>query len=332
MITDLPTAENFKSRSTGLLNLAWEVTLSIQQQNDQALSEAKRVQDELGGEDVWTWKDLDSQTESFWRRSQAELRNAHSLVNQAIELGLKGRICEVSPFLLIARDARDYPTRSDKQDTPFARFRTIDASDLLRVANSVCAERLPGSFEPFWTELRESRNVEMHSIQDAGFIKPERIVRDLLTANRFLSGNVNWTTDRHIHLFNGHRDTAYDMLYSEYNISRLLGEFQTATALLSPAECFEFFGFRKGGRAGRSYLCVICDLHSTKYERGTLPHLAQLISRARGETRLHCCACNSDFSVFRQRCPQPDCQGNVISSGPEFGGQCLTCERFMRDA
>jgi len=183
MITDLPTADTFKARSINLLNLAWEVALSIQIQHDQAIAEAAAHNAESEGNVVWTEDDLKRQTETFWKRSQAELQNAHSLIHQAIELGLKSLICEVSPFLLIVREARDYPT----QDTPFAKFRTIDAADLLRVANSVCATRLPDDFEPLWTTIREARNVNMHSVKGGDGLKPDELVRNILLVHDYLS-------------------------------------------------------------------------------------------------------------------------------------------------
>jgi hypothetical protein len=325
VIIDLPTADSFKARSINLLNLAWEVTLSIQMHHDQAMEVAAEHNAESEGSVVWTEDDLKSQTETFWKRSQAELQNAQSLIHQAIELGLKGRICEVSPFLLIVRDARDYPAHSDKQDTPFARFRTIDAADLLRVANSVCATRLPDEFEPFWTTIREARNVNMHSIKDGDGLKPDGLIRNILLVNRYLFCTESWTKLRSTYLFAEHRDTAYKIWYYDFNISRSLKEIDTAIRLLTPAACLQFLKFRK---KDRRYFCTVCDYHSNKYETGSLPHLAQLVSRKAGETQLYCCACDSSVTVRRNKCPQPDCKGNVLSTAPDSVGQCLTCQQF----
>jgi len=71
VITDLPTADSFKARSINLLNLAWEVTLSIQMQQDQAMAEAAEHNAESEGNVTWTEDDLKRQTETFWKRSQA---------------------------------------------------------------------------------------------------------------------------------------------------------------------------------------------------------------------------------------------------------------------
>jgi hypothetical protein len=325
VITDLPTADSFKARSINLLNLAWEVTLLIQIQHNQAMAEAAEHNTGFEGNLVWTEDELKKQTETFWKRSQAELQNAQSLIHQAIELALKGRICEVSPFLLIARDARDYPTRSDKQDTPFARFRTIDAADLLRVVNSVCATRLPEEFEPFWTRIREARNVNMHSIKDDDVLKPDGLIRNILLVNKHLFCTESWTNLRSNYLFSEHRDTAYEISYYGFNISRSLNEIDTAISLLTPAECLQFLKFRK---KDRRYFCTVCNYHATKYERGSLPHLAQLVARKVDETQLYCCACGSSVTVRRKKCPHPDCNGNVLSMAPDSKGQCLTCEQF----
>jgi hypothetical protein len=97
VITDLPTADTFKARSINLLNLAWEVTLSIQMHHNRAMDEAAEHNAEANGFVVWAEEDLKTQTGTFWARSQPELQNAYALIHQAIELGLKGRICEVRP-------------------------------------------------------------------------------------------------------------------------------------------------------------------------------------------------------------------------------------------
>lgn len=49
VITDLPTADTFKARSINLLNLAWEVTLSIQMHHDKAIGEAAEHHSESEG-------------------------------------------------------------------------------------------------------------------------------------------------------------------------------------------------------------------------------------------------------------------------------------------
>jgi len=325
VITDLPTGDIFKARSINLLNLAWEVTLSIQMHHDKAIEEAAEHNSESEGHVIWSKSELKKQTEIFWHRSQPELQNAHSLIHQAVELGLKGRICEVSPFLLIVRDARDYPARSDRQDTPFARFRTIDAADLLRVANSVCATRLPDDFEPVWTTIREARNVNMHSIKHGEGLRPAELIRDILLVNEYLFGGDKWAKLRSNYLYAEHRDTAYEVWYYDFNISRSLNELATAIDLLTPADCLRFLRFRK---KDRRYFCTVCDYHSNKYETGSLPHLAQLVSKKPGETELYCCACESSLTVSRGECQHPDCKGNVLSLAPDSVGQCLTCERF----
>jgi hypothetical protein len=323
VITDLPTADTFKARSINLLNLAWEVTLSIQMHHDKAMDEfAER---ESGGHAIWSKSELQKQTEKFWQRSQPELQNAQSLIHQAAELGLKGRICEVSPFLLIVRDARDYPARSDKQDTPFARFRTNDAADLLRVANSVCAARTPDGLEQLWTTIREARNMNMHTIKDGEGLQPAPLIRDMLLVNEYLFGGERWAKLRSNYLYAEHRDTAYEAWYYDFTISRSLNEIASAIDLLTPAECLRFLKFRK---KDRRYFCTVCDYHSNKYESGSLPHLAQLVSKGPRETELYCCACESSLTTSRGECPHPDCKRNVLSTAPDSEGQCLTCERF----
>jgi hypothetical protein len=163
VIIEIPSADDFKQASLNLLSLAWQMALESLDSYEQ--SEIIHPQDTpvhtfqtddgqvhtFGGPDTrYTPEQRAAAEQLFWRRSQPMLGNALSLIQQAVEMGLKGRIAAVSPFLLIARDARDYPGNSTTRDVPFSEFRSLDAADLLRVHNTVCPARLDGEFAVFW--------------------------------------------------------------------------------------------------------------------------------------------------------------------------------------
>src|ERR1700741_1495595 len=68
-------------------------------------------------------------------RAQPDLQLSYTLIQQSQEIALKAKICAVSPFLLLfGSDVRTWP----KSDADFTQFRTLDASDLVKVANTVC--------------------------------------------------------------------------------------------------------------------------------------------------------------------------------------------------
>ena len=319
MITGIPTAEDFMSRSKSLLNLAWEVTINLEMHHQRAM---ETYEEEPDAREVWSKEQIEEQTTRYWELSQPELRNAQALIHQAVEMGLKGRICSVSPYLLIARDARDYPARGDKQDVLFSHFRTIDASDLLRVANTVCNGRIDNAFENVWSIIREERNANMHSISNREGLRATPLLREILLTNEYVLGGTRWMKLRSDHRVLSHRDTAYDINYYDFSTSDCLHELSTAVSLLTPDECQRFFGYRK---KDRSYLCPKCDDQTNKYDQDSLPHLAQLKTKRPMETRLFCCFCETQHTVARAKCPKEDCNGTVLATDAEREGQCLTC-------
>jgi hypothetical protein len=150
MITEIPTPADFHSAGINQLYLAWEITI----QAIGGLEDLKDYNVEGGSEK----EEAEESTSLFWTKSQPALANAYALVQQAMEMALKGRITETSPYLLIARDPKDWPRGVDKQDVPFSEFRTIDSADLIRLHNTFFSPPLDEQFQSFWSEVRRERN------------------------------------------------------------------------------------------------------------------------------------------------------------------------------
>jgi hypothetical protein len=131
MILDLPTKAEFDNNGVAFLNLAWQSVLStafglpeqpVETMGQDATAEEHREAEE---EDR-RWAEA---VESYWQASQQELATAVALAQQGTEFLLKGKIAAVSPLLLISGDPKDWPGGCDKNDIPFADFKTIDAQD-----------------------------------------------------------------------------------------------------------------------------------------------------------------------------------------------------------
>src|SRR6266849_4499472 len=122
MIVDIPTPEELARSSLDLLNMAWD--------------SACEIIAGLENSQVKEWDDDGSAQREYHAASQPSLANALMVIQQAQELGLKARIAAVSPYLLIAGDPRGWP-KGSANDVSFSEFRTIDASDLIRVHNTV---------------------------------------------------------------------------------------------------------------------------------------------------------------------------------------------------
>ncbi|RSV39939.1 hypothetical protein CA234_13050 [Sphingomonas sp. ABOLE] len=300
MIIDVPSPHDFQAAGLSQLYLAWQIAMHSVQDYESATAQK-------GSQPI-----EQREVEEFWRRSQPALANAFSLVQQGMELALKGRIAAVSPFLLLG-DPADWPKNSVNSDVSFGDFRTIDAKDLSKVHNCVCPSPLDEQFRNFWDQVRRDRNRIMHSVTVNSF-DPALLVRTILTAACELFAETPWqhrlaemVADGRYEAFGYDKDT-HNMVLSQLDI---------AVRHLTPAEAQHFFGFDKRRRA---YVCPHCYRASNRDWQVTWPKLAQLTDKTHQAKSLGCFVCGETTQVERVPCHSPECLGDVI--GEEI---CLTC-------
>lgn len=316
MITDIPTPDDFRKASINLLHLAWEIAV-------RSVSDFEELADFADGQA------REEATEVYWSKSQPALANALTVIQQAVELALKGRIAVVSPFLIITRDPKEYPATAE--DTPFSSFRTIDAADLFRVHNGVCAERLTEEFRTFWEKIRRQRNTLMHSVAPSQRIDPGELMSHVFTANDFLHGDGKWIP-RLVGLVQDDKTAGF--ISNDFERNEVMRQTELAVRYLEPAEVKAFIGIDPKRHL---YLCPTCFYAC---ERDYMPEepirLAQLTKKGSAARDLHCPICLETNVVVRKPCshtwdegmvPQDEqpiehrCPGNVISDE----GLCLTC-------
>ena len=304
MIVDVPTPADFYAAGVNQLFLAWQIAMASLEEYDQAL--------DYGAED-------DSETRAeYWRRAQPALANAYSLIQQGMEMALKGRIASVSPLLLIG-DPADWPGRAATQDVSFGEFRTLDAADLVKVHNSIAAPPLDNRFKTFWEEVRRERNRIMHSVAAKAF-EPVELVRAILTAAAALFGDMRWPA----RLIEMEADGRLAALGYDDNVqNNVMRQVNAALEHLTPAEAKRFLAYDKDRRG---YICPHCYAAASKDWQETWPHLAQLQTKAPGAIDLSCIVCETDTQITRQRCENPECQGDVIDED-----LCLTCGRRQNE-
>jgi hypothetical protein len=87
---------------------------------------------EIKEDGIWS----DDDKTDYWRARTYRLNNAISLLQQSLEIFLKARIAEVSPFLLISGEPDRWPKRNSAGDVDFSDFRTLDAVQLCKAVNS----------------------------------------------------------------------------------------------------------------------------------------------------------------------------------------------------
>lgn len=238
---------------------------------------------------------------------------AIALAQQAAEFLIKSKICEVSPFLLLAPEQG---TKWTGRDQSFADMKTVDAQDLVRLHKTVCPTPLPEEFRNTFERFRRSRNTIVHGVDNRErFSVKDGILVILQYANALL-GEKAWAKTRQAYY-----DDQYGIgweYYGHHTDTGLVEE--TATVLfevLQPAEVRRYYHF---DRDQRCYSCPHC---ADKCRDVGLPYaLAQLRPNTPDSTQLFCVCCSQTTTTIREDCGRTDCRGNVIDAG---SGQCLTC-------
>ena len=87
MINDVPTVKDFFDSGIELFDFAWDTVANLITNLSQAI--------EMGVKE----KDV---AEDYWAASKRRLTTALAMTQQGVEFVLKGKISEVSPFLLLA--------------------------------------------------------------------------------------------------------------------------------------------------------------------------------------------------------------------------------------
>lgn len=323
MIIEIPSADDFRRASIDLLNLVWSTAIGYLNDCQDFEEFDDHTSDTFGDSDTtWTPEERATTEVKLWQESQVSLANAFSLIQQAIEMGFKARIAEVSPFLLIARDARDYPAGSTKKDIPFSAFRSLDAADLMRVHNTVCREKLSDQFGNFWDSIRRRRNVLIHSVVLSGeLIKPQELLEHVLIINKAMHPGETWFNRRLLHYKKNYENT--DVYMWEYGIiyADICNEFYVAFNYLPKKMTREIFGF---DHRARSYMCFHCFMKADSdcwyYMRN--PRSALLTPNSKQSTSLLCTMCGQISAVIRRKCCNPSCKSTVLCNE---GQMCLLC-------
>ncbi|WP_062177783.1 hypothetical protein [Sphingopyxis sp. C-1] len=310
MITEIPTPAEFREAGLNQLYLAWQISI-------QAVLDYEQIEEAYG--DYIDEGEKEQAAAQYWTKSQPALANAFGLIQQAMEMALKGRIAAISPLLLIARDPKDWPKGADSRPVPFSEFRTLDAADLVKVHNSFAAPPLDDNFRSFWDDVRRDRNRIMHSVSVKTF-DPSLLVRTMMETIKSLFDDESWPNRLKAMEFDG-RYAAYGLRDDSQNV--VMNQIDVALRHLDPAEKRRYFGFDPNRR---TYLCPKCYDHADTKWQDEWPRLAQLMDRKKDCSAIRCVICEDVFQVERRSCNHAGCQGNVLHNG-----LCLTCVGWQYD-
>src|SRR6266850_100034 len=238
MIVGVPDHQALRDTAIGWMNLAWDTAI----EEAQGFQDVEDLYDDIEqehGADV-----AQTAIAKHWRAKQLTLNNAFSLLQQSLEIALKAKIAEVSPFLLIAGDPRTWPKPKDGSNCiDFSNFRTIDAVQLCGAANAVSAAPLSKDFTEFYDRLRQSRNKIAHLNASAIIIEVKSLLLDILAAQKHLFPDVRWTTFRNEYLRSTEQYHDKDNLISgdDYTPDVMTSEVKTALQALDSDHLKEFF-------------------------------------------------------------------------------------------
>lgn len=258
--------------------------------------------------------DPDEVSDAYWKAATRSITTALSVTQQGVEFILKGKIAEISPYLLISDNPRSWPSPYDRNDIEFSEFRTIDAQDLIRTHDTFSDQAFSGEFIERFNFLREQRNKLMHSVDKNIEVSVAQVVDAILYMHTNLFPNESWPKVRLQFL---RQSPTSEFGSWEVAVNRVCWETELAIKHLTPKQVKDYFNIDKKQRA---YYCPKC-LDDANTKVGFEQKLARLTSKTSDANELYCPICDDKFDVTREDCGDESCLGNVICES----GTCLTC-------
>jgi hypothetical protein len=301
LISDIPTPKDFFDSGIEIFDFAWDTVANLITSLSQAIG--------MGVEE----KDV---SEEYWAASKRRLTAALAMTQQGVEFVLKGKIAEVSPFLLLAEAPSRWPSPYEGRAIAFSEFKTVDAQDLIRLHDTVRAPQLEADFVDRFNALRLKRNTISHSVDKKLQIHTTEVIEAILFMYKALFPAENWAKTRRTFI---ERDPDSTLSGGEYSRNYACREMETVFELLSPAAVEKFFGIP---RKQRRYICPACFYESSGNDDREFK-LAVLRPKSPTATKLFCPICDTEHTVLRKDCTSAGCKGNVLSDDGDL--ICLTC-------
>ena len=301
MINNIPTCEDFYTTGRELLDIAWDMTAKLLVNLDEA---------------EYYGIDTKAVSEEYWRLADRQITTALAITQQGIELLIKGRICEVSPFLLIADPPAKWPSQREGETVEFSKFRTLDAQDLIQVHDTCSPIQFDSDFVNKFNELRQTRNIIMHSPSRSLDVQVGEVIDALLQMHNSLFPNVSWAKVRK-NALEFSPNTALES--NDFISNEINRELSLIIKLLKPSKVAKYFKIDKKNRA---YLCPECYYQANRDADDFEYKNARLLSKDKECRAVYCPVCDLEYIVTREKCLDGDCLGNVMS---DLHGMCLTC-------
>lgn len=262
------------------MNLAWSITVGC-------IDEVRQNRSSLGDDfNHISPHDLEILESKIVARQQIKVNNALALLQNSLEIFLKARIAEVSPFLLISDNTRSWPKQDAQGNISFSDFRTLDATELCKVADIVSVYKLPSSFVELYNRIRLERNKIIHLDYSQIRYKSSKMMTDTLVCYYALFNKIPWQAFRQIYL---ERNEIQHDYFDETILSHdnYLTEIDIMMDVLSDTELKTFLNFNQQKPL---IFCPECCYRTSKYYVGKY-----MYAQRQSDGTIFCIACATDY-------------------------------------
>lgn len=307
MIKNVPASEDLRIISLRLFFNAWSSVSSIVTDYVSIVGTA-----------------LNAEWEAYAEASQNELQGTYTLILQSQEIGLKAKIAEVSPYLLLKRlEAK--PIGKGGFEYDFSDFPTIDAGELVRVHNITCATPVSEAFAERFEALRRGRNKIAHLGLFNEKLDPFSLIALLFKQYVELYPGRSWLPDR-LHFVSHDRWSGFEFASADgWNpIGAVLSELWEIQAHLTPEQHAIVFGQPV---TKERHVCPSCALDLMRHQGGNEPYPGDVPTASKHGLALICSLCDQTHEVREQACVDKDCPGHLVPLNVEYGDMCTTCGR-----
>lgn len=313
MILNFPTKHDFFNAANDYLNSSWESVIEL-------LSEFEELR--------YVFEDPKHANEGkrYWHSAKQTLISATALVQQAAEFYIKGRISDISLYLLISGSPQSWPKGCNKKDIEFSSFRTLDAQDLIKVHDTVCDRRFTDKFIQWFEDLRIIRNKIMHTVDKSLNVTPEEVIELILFSHYYFSDSKYWFESRRIYLektpINSMKSIQEDENCEHYILQSLLIDFRIMAKVLKPAQTKLYLNFDKKLKSVHCPNCMHNVSRIDFWDHELIHSYGKTYQKSHDSGMYICKVCNHEGSILNKQCSEYNCEGEILDS--KFG-ICFSC-------
>ena len=302
IMKNVPTPTSLENVSVRLLQTVW--------------SELLAFKDEY--ECVWIQETNPTLLNSYTTSIQPELQLLIITFTQSLELGLKSKICETSPYLLLSHFEQDSP----KSNNDFLEFRTLGANRLPEIVDSLAYFELSNRLKDLYKKYNRIRNKVVH----LGILKEplsySEIIEDLISCYLELYPRRNILADKmKFHTKDNHIIFENDSYVSP--ITTFFAEYQNALETINEIQFYKMYNVNIDQL---NYICHHCtsskDLEHYDFFKDDSPYSLKSSYKI-NDFKIYCILCDIEYEVYSLACGECD-NGSIFSYYSEES-KCHSC-------